>query len=155
MSEAFLYLSAEEQADILQTYAGKLGRRAEHLEKDVWICWVLQGLFGMPGRLPMAFKGGTALSKVHGAIGRFSEDVDGTVEYISLDKSIDPSDKSKSGCWDLEKYQGTDKYEGTIFWILRNTGRGYEIMEKYAHVIDHQQRKAVAKRSAWIARYAA
>ncbi len=37
------------------------------------------------------------------------------------------SDKSKSGCWDLEKYKGTDRYEGTIFWILRNTGRGYEI----------------------------
>ncbi len=61
MSEAFLQLSAEEQADILQTYAGKLGRRVEHLEKDVWICWVLQGLFGMPDRLPMAFKGGTSL----------------------------------------------------------------------------------------------
>jgi predicted nucleotidyltransferase component of viral defense system len=36
---------------------------------------VLQGLFGMPGRLPMAFKGGTSLSKVYGAIRRFSEDV--------------------------------------------------------------------------------
>ncbi len=37
------------------------------------------------------------------------------------------SDKSKIGRWDLEKYKGTDQYEGTIFWILRNTGRGYEI----------------------------
>jgi hypothetical protein len=52
--------------------AAKLGRRAEHLEKDIWICWVLHGLFGMPGRLPMAFKGGTSLSKVYGAIRRFS-----------------------------------------------------------------------------------
>jgi hypothetical protein len=100
VSEAFLHLSAEEQADILQTYAGKLGRRAEHLEKDVWICWVLQGLFGMPGRLPMAFKGGTSLSKVYGAIRRFSEDVDVTVEYTSLDKSIDPFDTkiSRTAC---------------------------------------------------------
>jgi hypothetical protein len=55
--EAFLQLSPEDQAEILQTCAGKLGRRAEHLEKDVWICWVLQTLFTMPGRLPMAFKG--------------------------------------------------------------------------------------------------
>ncbi len=90
MSEAFLQLSPKDQADILQTRAAKLGLRAEHLEKDIWICWVLQGLFGMPGRLPMAFKGGTSLSKVYGAIRRFSEDVDITVDYKSLDQSIDP-----------------------------------------------------------------
>jgi hypothetical protein len=56
VADAFLQLSPEEQADILQTLSAKLGRRVEHLEKDVWICWVLQGLFSMPGRLPMAFK---------------------------------------------------------------------------------------------------
>jgi len=96
VTEAFLQLSPEEQADILQTRAAKLGRRAEHLEKDIWICWVLQGLFGMAGRLPMAFKGGTSLSKVYGAIRRFSEDVDVTVNYKSLDQSIDPFDPKVS-----------------------------------------------------------
>ena len=96
MPEAFLQLSPDEQASILQTSAGKLGRRAEHLEKDVWICWVLQALFTMPGRLPMAFKGGTSLSKVYGAIRRFSEDVDVTVDYKSLDQSIDPFDANTS-----------------------------------------------------------
>jgi nucleotidyltransferase AbiEii toxin of type IV toxin-antitoxin system len=96
VADAFLQLSPEEQADILQTRATKLGRRAEHLEKDVWICWVLQGLFGMPGRLPMVFKGGTSLSKVYGAIRRFSEDVDVTVDYKSLDQSVDPFDPTVS-----------------------------------------------------------
>jgi hypothetical protein len=96
VAEAFLQLSPEEQADILQTRATKLGRRTEHLEKDIWICWVLHGLFGMPGRLPMAFKGGTSLSKVYGAIRRFSEDVDVTVDYKSLDQSIDPFDPKVS-----------------------------------------------------------
>jgi hypothetical protein len=96
VAETFLELSPEEQADILQTTAAKLGRRAEHLEKDVWICWVLQGLFAMPGRLPMAFKGGTSLSKVYAAIKRFSEDVDVTVDYKSLDQSIDPFDPKVS-----------------------------------------------------------
>jgi hypothetical protein len=94
--EVFLQLSPDEQAGILQTSAANLGRRAEHLEKDVWICWVLQGLFTMPGRLPMAFKGGTSLSKVFGAIRRFSEDVDVTVDYKSLDHSIDPFDARTS-----------------------------------------------------------
>jgi hypothetical protein len=94
--EAFLQLSPEEQASILQTSAGKLRRRAEHLEKDVWICWVLQALFTMPGRLPMAFMGGTSLSKVYGAIRRFSENVDVTVDYKSLGQSIDPFDAKTS-----------------------------------------------------------
>jgi hypothetical protein len=96
VAEAFLQLPPDEQANILQTSAGKLGRRAEHLEKDVWICWVLQALFTMPGRLPMAFKGGTSLSKVYGAIRRFSEDVDVTIDYKSLDQSIDPFDAKTS-----------------------------------------------------------
>jgi hypothetical protein len=96
VAETFLQISPEEQAEILQTCAGKLGRRAEHLEKDVWICWVLQGLFTMPGHFPMAFKGGTSLSKVYGAIKRFSEDVDVTVDYKSLDQSIDPFDPKVS-----------------------------------------------------------
>jgi hypothetical protein len=44
----------------------------------------------------MAFKGGTSLSKVYGAIRRFSEDVDVTVDYKSLDQSIDPFDANTS-----------------------------------------------------------
>jgi hypothetical protein len=86
----FLRLSAEEQAGIIQTCAARLGRRPEHLEKDVWICWVLQNLFGMPQCLPMAFKGGTSLSKVFDAIRRFSEDVDVTINYRALDATVDP-----------------------------------------------------------------
>lgn len=44
----------------------------------------------------MAFKGGTSLSKVYGAIRRFSEDVDITVDYQSLDQSVDPFDINTS-----------------------------------------------------------
>lgn len=44
----------------------------------------------MPDRLPMAFKGGTSLSKVFGAIARFSEDVEITLDYRGLDGSFDP-----------------------------------------------------------------
>ena len=90
MPDDFLHLPAEEQANIIQTCAAKLGRRPEHLEKDVWICWVLQNLFAMPQCLPMAFKGGTSLSKVFDAIRRFSEDVDVTISYRALDDTIDP-----------------------------------------------------------------
>lgn len=62
MAERFLHLGIKEQAQIYQGLAPQLGRLPGVLEKDVWVCWVLQTLFTMPDRLPMAFKGGTSLS---------------------------------------------------------------------------------------------
>lgn len=90
MPESFLHLDAQEQSQIYRALAPQLARSPVVLEKDVWVCWVLQTLFTMPGRLPMAFKGGTSLSKVFGVIARFSEDVDITLDYRGLDSSFDP-----------------------------------------------------------------
>lgn len=90
MPESFLHLSQGEQSQIYRALGPQLSRTPVVLEKDVWVCWVLQALFTMPGRLPMAFKGGTSLSKVFGAIARFSEDVDITLDYRGLDSNFDP-----------------------------------------------------------------
>ena len=98
MPESFLHLEAREQSQIYRALAPQLARSPAVLEKDVWVCWVQKTLFTMPGRLPMAFKGGTSLSKVFGAIARFSEDVDITLDYRGLDSSFDPfgADVSKT-----------------------------------------------------------
>ena len=90
MAERFLSLDASERADILQTLAASSRRSAVILEKDIWVCWVLQALFSMPDPHPMAFKGGTSLSKVYGVIDRFSEDVDITLDYRAFDDGFDP-----------------------------------------------------------------
>lgn len=82
--ENYFDLSVSDQADLLQSLAPVMGRRAEILEKDIWLCQVLDILFQLPCRKPMAFKGGTSLSKVYKAIDRFSEDIDVTVDYRSL-----------------------------------------------------------------------
>lgn len=86
----FLQLSREEQADIIQGSAPRLGLAPIVLEKDVWVCWTLARLFEMPKRLPMAFKGGTSLSKAFNAIQRFSEDVDITLDYRGFELGFDP-----------------------------------------------------------------
>ena len=90
MPEVFLQLPHDEQSKILRALGPQLERAPFVLEKDVWVCWALQYLFTMPGRLPMAFKGGTSLSKVFNAIARFSEDVDITLDYRGLDASCAP-----------------------------------------------------------------
>ncbi|MDE0081044.1 MAG: nucleotidyl transferase AbiEii/AbiGii toxin family protein [Gammaproteobacteria bacterium] len=70
--------------------AAESGRSAVILEKDIWICWALQALFSMPDPHPMAFKGGTSLSKAYGIINRFSEDVDITLDYQAFNDPYDP-----------------------------------------------------------------
>ena len=72
------------------TVAARSGRAAIILEKDIWVCWVLQALFSMPDSHPMAFKGGTSLSKVYRIIDRFSEDVDVTLDYRAFNDGFDP-----------------------------------------------------------------
>ena len=94
--EQFLHLPAGDRKEILQTAAARLGQQTTVLEKDVWVCWILQTLFSMPDAHPMAFKGDTSLSKVYGAINRFSEDVDITLDYRAFDDGFNPFAKGVS-----------------------------------------------------------
>ncbi len=69
--------SPQERGDVLRIAAEKYGLAPALIEKDFWVCWTLQQLFALPEVAPhLLFKGGTSLSKVYGAIQRFSEDVD-------------------------------------------------------------------------------
>jgi hypothetical protein len=55
------------------------------VEKDFWVCWVLDYLFhASPWREHLVFKGGTSLSKAFGAIERFSEDIDLILDWRLL-----------------------------------------------------------------------
>ncbi len=55
------------------------------VEKDFWVCWTLKCLFSLPDmRENLVLKGGTSLSKVYKVIHRFSEDIDLTVNRVSL-----------------------------------------------------------------------
>jgi predicted nucleotidyltransferase component of viral defense system len=76
---SFFDLTSEEQKTIIRIAEDKLGLPGNVIEKDLWVCWLLEQLFDLP--LKMAFKGGTSLSKVFGLIKRFSEDVDVTIDY--------------------------------------------------------------------------
>ncbi|MCZ2152874.1 MAG: nucleotidyl transferase AbiEii/AbiGii toxin family protein [Bryobacterales bacterium] len=55
------------------------------VEKDFWVCWMLEQLFSLESMKDwLLFKGGTSLSKVFHAIERFSEDIDLAVDYRAL-----------------------------------------------------------------------
>jgi hypothetical protein len=73
---SFLELPMEERRLYLEQAALRRNVSAVILEKDFWVCWLLAVLFGSEFADALVFKGGTSLSKVFGAIERFSEDID-------------------------------------------------------------------------------
>jgi len=77
MKLEFFRRSAPEQAMMIREAAARRGLLPVMVEKDFWVSWTLAVLFAhqeFGGQL--VFKGGTSLSKVFGAIERFSEDID-------------------------------------------------------------------------------
>src|SRR2546429_3190796 len=78
-------LPAGERALYWRTYSERKGVPSFIVEKDFWVCWLLGRIFATPGLgADCVFKGGTSLSKVFGAIDRFSEDIDLGLSPASL-----------------------------------------------------------------------
>lgn len=72
----FLKLSPNERHLYIEQAAIQKNVSPVIMEKDFWVCWLLNILFESEFADSLVFKGGTSLSKVFGAINRFSEDID-------------------------------------------------------------------------------
>ena len=76
---------ASRRTEVFEETAARKNLPAAVVEKDFWVCWMLQQIFSLQSfRDRLLFKGGTSLSKVFHAIGRFSEDIDLAVDYAAL-----------------------------------------------------------------------
>ncbi len=69
-------LPEAERRELFTETANQRGMTPGIVEKDFWVCWVLDRLFRSPLGEILLFKGGTSLSKVYDLIERFSEDID-------------------------------------------------------------------------------
>jgi hypothetical protein len=78
-----------DRLDLFLTTANRLGTPIGNVEKDFWVCWMLNALYHERpvGGPRLLFKGGTSLSKAYGLIERFSEDIDVTVFRDDLDET--------------------------------------------------------------------
>ncbi len=90
----FFKLMIDDQKAILISAEEQLSIPASIIEKDLWVCWLLEQVFQLPYQ--MAFKGGTSLSKVFNLIHRFSEDIDITIDYTNFKSNIDLKTTSRS-----------------------------------------------------------
>lgn len=89
-----------DRRDLFLSTSLQLGTPIQNVEKDFWVCWVLDLLFNGGGddEPRLLFKGGTSLSKSHALISRFSEDIDITVFREDLGQVV--------GVEDLEALSG-------------------------------------------------
>ena len=105
--------------ELFENTAAKKGMHVAIIEKDFWVCYMLEYLFQRNKyREHIVFKGGTSLSKAYGVIERFSEDID-----IILD-------------WELLGYADKD------LWAERSNNKQYklntEVNEKAAQFIANE-----------------
>jgi hypothetical protein len=87
MSINFFDLPVQGKSDLLRKASEQLSISEIIIEKDIWVCWILEKIFALP--VKMAFKGGTSLSKVFNLIKRFSEDCDITIDYRNFSEELD------------------------------------------------------------------
>jgi hypothetical protein len=88
---AVLMASESDRRNLFLETAVRLGTPLRNVEKDFWVCFVLDMLFnGRAAEEPrLLFKGGTSLSKAYDLINRFSEDIDITVYRDDIGHSVD------------------------------------------------------------------
>lgn len=92
-------LTNEERQELFQATAIKMGMRPDVVEKDFWVCYMLDHLFrDCKYKDAFVFKGGTSLSKSYHVIERFSEDIDLILNWKQIIKdNSDPwEERSKT-----------------------------------------------------------
>lgn len=86
----------ERRAVFVEAAAG-IGIRQDMIEKDFWVAWVLNRLFGDEEIAKVfLFKGGTSLSKAHHCIRRFSEDIDLLLDLRCVSDPGESFDRERS-----------------------------------------------------------
>lgn len=71
-----LHENKKDFANAIELTANEFGIPPEFVEKDYWICHILQNLSRLDKEVMCVWKGGTSLAKAYNLINRFSSDVD-------------------------------------------------------------------------------
>lgn len=93
----FAILPTDDKREIFLAVSASMGLRPEIIEKDFWVCFMLDYLFNeCKYRDAFVFKGGTSLSKAYHVIKRFSEDIDIVLDWRKVLSEEDDPWKSRS-----------------------------------------------------------
>lgn len=113
-------ISENDRKALFQNTAAKMGLTDAIVEKDFWVCFMLDYLFHKSKwKNSIAFKGGTNLSKAYGLIERFSEDIDLILDWrvLGFEKNEPWIDRSntKQDKFNKEANRRTEEFLRDIF----------------------------------------
>ena len=87
-------LQTNERTELFQATAISMGMQPNVIEKDFWVCFMIDHLFhDCKYQNAFVFKGGTSLSKAYHVIERFSEDIDLIFDWRNIANNVDPWDE--------------------------------------------------------------
>jgi hypothetical protein len=95
----FLKIPSDERLLYIEQAAIQRNISPVIMEKDFFVCWLLSILFESQFADNLVFKGGTSLSKVFGAINRFSEDIDLSLSPTFLGLPETAVNRSQADKW--------------------------------------------------------
>lgn len=95
----FLKLPPEERRLYIEQASIQRNISPVIMEKDFFVCWLLNILFESQFADNLVFKGGTSLSKIFGAINRFSEDIDLSLSPAFLGLPESAANRSQADKW--------------------------------------------------------
>ena len=95
----FLKLPSDERRLYIEQAAIQRNISPVIMEKDFFVCWLLGILFESRFADCLVFKGGTSLSKIFGAINRFSEDIDLSLSPTFLGLPESAANRSQADKW--------------------------------------------------------
>jgi len=106
-------LPNSDRSELFRNTANKMGLNDAIVEKDFWVCLMLDYLFNQsPWKHSIAFKGGTSLSKAYHLIDRFSEDIDLILDWRIIGYGInEPWDKRSNTKQDAFNKQANQRVE--------------------------------------------
>ena len=120
------------RAAIIELGVSETGLSEAILEKDLWVCYLLDYLFHRSEfKGSIIFKGGTSLSKAFGLIERFSEDVDLILDWrligYGLNEPWEDRSNTKQDKFKLEIIEHTDDYLANTFVPSLKAGLSAEL----------------------------
>ena len=108
-------LNEKDRKALFHNTAAKMGMTDAIIEKDFWVCFMLDYLFHRcKWKDNIAFKGGTSLSKSFGLIERFSEDIDLILDWrvigFKKDEPWQERSNTKQDIFNKEANAKTEKF---------------------------------------------
>ena len=125
-------ISDQERSDLFRVTAAEMKMETAIVEKDFWVCFLLDHLFHRSEfKDSIIFKGGTSLSKAFGLIERFSEDIDLILDWrligYGLNEPWEERSNTKQDKFKLETIERTDGYLANVFVPSLKAGLSAEL----------------------------